>query len=252
MIDLNCDLGERAESIADGTDDALMAAVSSANIACGGHAGDTSTMETSIRSALRHGTAIGAHPGYADRARFGRVAQDLPAREIERIVEAQIRSLASIAAKLHARVGHVKPHGALYHAAMADPVVAEAVARAALRVDRSLVLVGLASSPTIARWRAMGLAAVEEAFADRRYEPGGGLRGREHANALVSSPAEAAEQALRIASGHGVLSWDGVPVPIHADTICIHGDTPGAPAVAREVRARLETAGFRIGALGKG
>lgn len=247
-IDLNCDLGERPEAIRDGTDEALMEIVSSANIACGGHAGDEATMAASVASALRSRTAIGAHPSFPDRESFGRVLRAASPEEIERFVLQQIRALAAIASRLGASLHHVKPHGALYHAAMSDAAVAEAIARAVLRCDRGLSLLGLAGSKTLELWRGMGLRAVPEAFADRRYEPDGSLRSRTHEDALLASPEEAAAQALRIARGEGALSRDGAPVALRAESLCIHGDTEGAPAIAREVRTQLEAAGFRIAA----
>ncbi len=246
-IDLNCDLGEDPQAIRDGTDAALMASISSANIACGGHAGDPWSMEESVRSALRHGVALGAHPGYPDRERFGRVALTSTAEEIERFVHEQVRALAAVASRVGARLAHVKPHGALYHAAMQDLSVAEAFARGVVRVEHDLVLYGLAGSPTLDLWRGLGLPVAREAFADRRYERDGSLRSRTHADALILEPDGAAEQSLAIARGEGVRSWEGTPVGVEADSICIHGDTPGATAILREVRARLENAGFRIG-----
>jgi UPF0271 protein len=246
IIDLNCDVGERPEAIRDGTQDALMACVSSANVACGGHAGDESTMEHTIRSALRHGVAVGAHPGYPDQEGFGRRELRVSPAEIETFVLTQIRSLAEVASRLGASLVHVKPHGALYHAAGRDNAVAEAIARAVARWSQELILVGLAGSPMLRSWEAMGLRVAAEAFADRRYEPDGGLRGRDHPDALVTEPAQAAEQALGIVTGRGVVAWNGTPVAVRADTICIHGDTPGSPAIARAVRARLEAAGAQV------
>lgn len=245
-IDLNCDLGEMPDLVRDGTDDAVMALITSANVACGGHAGDAASMEQTVRSALSHGVAIGAHPSYPDRAHFGR--RELPATpaEIEAFVLAQVRALAEVAARLGARLAHVKPHGALYHAAGRDAAVAAAIARAAAGIDARLVLVGQAGSPMIATWRALGFRTAAEAFADRTYEPNGLLRARSHADALITDPAAAAEQAVRLATGRGAVARDGSTVAVVAETICIHGDTPGAVAIAREVRSGLESAGFRV------
>jgi UPF0271 protein len=209
-----------------------MASISSANVACGGHAGDETTMEATIRCALRHGVALGAHPGYPDRAGFGRAPVAMAARDLERSVREQLLALHRIARGLGASIVHVKPHGALYHAAMHDLAVAEAIARASRAVVADPVLVGLAGARALDAWRTMGFAVAAEGFADRRYEPDGTLRPRALAGALVVDPAEAVEQALRIARG--------------TDTVCIHGDTPGAPAIARAVRAGLEAAGFAI------
>lgn len=242
-IDLNCDLGESPERIRDGTDDALMACISSANVACGGHAGDNGSMEETVLAALRHGVAVGAHPSYPDRERFGRVELASSAEEIESFVRRQVDVLAAVAARLGTRLAHVKPHGALYHVAMRDPAVAEAIARAA---GRDLQLFGLAGSPTLSLWRGLGFRVAAEAFADRRYERDGSLRARTHADALITDPEAAAAQALAIARGDGVISWDGRPVAVIADSVCVHGDTPGAAAIARAVRARLEKEGVRI------
>jgi UPF0271 protein len=245
-IDLNCDLGELPELIRDGTDDALMAIVSSANVACGGHAGDAASMEHTVRSALRHGVAIGAHPSYPDRAGFGRRELSATPAEVEAFVLAQVRALAAVAGGLGARIAHVKPHGALYHAAGRDAAVAAAIARAAAQVDPRLVLVGQAGSPMLATWRALGFRTAGEAFADRRYEPNGLLRARAHPDALITDAAAAAEQAVRIATGHGAVASDGSTIAVEAETICIHGDTPGAAAIARRVRSSLESSGFRV------
>jgi UPF0271 protein len=245
-IDLNCDLGEIPESVRDGTDDALMACISSANVACGGHAGDRETMEQTVRSAIRHAVLIGAHPGYPDRAGFGRREIRSTAAAVEAFVFAQVAALREVAARLGATLAHVKPHGALYHAAGRDRALAEAIARGVARVSRDLVLVGLAASPMLGAWRAMGFRVAGEAFADRRYEPGGSLRSRARADALIAEPAEAAAQAVRIATGLGAVAHDESVVPVRADTICVHGDTPGAVAIARAVRAALEAAGVRV------
>lgn len=245
-IDLNADLGEDPALIAAGVDRALLAVVTSANIACGGHAGDDVSMRRTIDDALALGVAIGAHPAYPDRPRFGRVELALPPDEIEREVHDQIAALASIAHSRGAVVRHVKPHGALYHAAMHKPGVARAVANAAHRVSPTLILVGQAGSPALDQWRALGLRIAAEAFADRLYEPDGTLRARTNPSALIDDPAQAAEQARRIARGEGVLASDGTVLPIRADTICIHADTPDAPIIARAVRDTLERASITV------
>jgi UPF0271 protein len=185
-----------------------------------------------VRCALRHGVVIGAHPGYPDREGFGRAPVAMTALDLEHCVRAQVLALHRIAERLGASIAHVKPHGALYHAAMHDPAVARAIAAGAGSVVADPVLVGIAGAPALDAWKAMGFAVAAEAFADRRYEPDGTLRSRTLPGALVVDPAEAAAQALRIAG--------------EADTLCIHGDTPGAPEIARAVRARLEAAGIVI------
>ena len=243
-IDLNCDLGESDARIRDGMDVALLSVVTSANIACGGHAGDEFTMTELVRAAHARGVGIGAHPGYPDRADFGRMALDISPEAIEAAVFGQTAALAQIVKTTGARLRHVKPHGALYHAAMTSPSVAAAVARAVGRVNRDLVLVGLAGAHALETWRAMGFQVAAEAFADRRYDAGGTLLPRAHPRALITDPGEAAEQARRIATGVGAIAFDGAVGPIRADTICVHGDTPGALQVARLVRAGLEQAGI--------
>jgi 5-oxoprolinase (ATP-hydrolysing) subunit A len=160
-----------------------------------------------------------------------------------------VRSLADVASRLGARLTHLKPHGALYHVAGRSAPVAEAIANAARRVDPALVLVGLAGSPMLAAWRGLGFRAAGEAFADRRYEAGGGLRARSQADALLKDPADAAMQAVRIATGRGAIAAGGATVAVRAETLCVHGDTPGAVAIARAVRAALESAGVRVARL---
>ncbi len=248
-IDLNCDLGERPEAIADGTEEALLDCVSSVNVACGGHAGDRATMAATVRSARARGVAVGAHPGYPDRAGFGRREMALSPDEIAGAVAVQVLALAGVASRLGAALVHVKPHGALYSRAMRDGSVAAAIADGVARVRRDLILVGLAGSPALEAWRRLGFATASEAFADRLYEPDGTLRSRSLDGALIVAPEEAAEQAVRIAEGRGIVASDGTEVRLRAETICLHGDTPGALAIAREVRRRLEGAGIGVRSL---
>lgn len=245
-IDLNADLGEDPEAVCDGRDEALLAVVSSANVACGGHAGDDSTMESTILAALRHGVAIGAHPSYPDRARFGRAVLSLNPEEIADVVYSQLSDLGAVASRWDARLSHVKPHGALYAACASRAEVAEAVGTGVARWCRALRLVGQAGSPALDVWRRMGFEVLGEAFADRRYEADGSLRARSFEDALVLDPDEAAEQALSIAAGRGVTAVDGSRLEVRAESLCVHGDTPGAAAIARAVRDRLEAAGMAV------
>ena len=247
-IDLNCDMGEMPEHISNGTQEALMRSITSVNIACGGHAGDAQTMATTIEQALRHKLAIGAHPGYADRANFGRIELNLSPEEVADSVYQQIRALTEIAARHHATITHVKPHGALYNQAVHNRQLAQAIATGVARLRRDVVLVGLAGSPMLDVFRQAGFPIAAEAFADRRYEPDGTLRSRKHPDALIQDPAEAARQALTIVQGK-VVARDGSEVPLHADTLCIHGDTPGAPQIAAEVAKALREAGFTVSPL---
>ncbi len=246
-IDLNCDMGEKPEHISDGTQEALMPSFTSVNVACGGHAGDEHTMTTTIQQALRWKRAIGAHPGYPDRANFGRLELKMPPEEVTAFVHQQVRALADIAARCGAQLTHVKPHGALYNQAVHNRELADAIAAGVARFSRNLVLVGLAGSPMLEVFREAGFPIAAEAFADRRYEPDGTLRSRKHPDALIHDPAEAAHQALSIAQGK-VIARDGSQVPLHADTLCIHSDTPGSPQIAAEVAKTLREAGVNVSA----
>jgi 5-oxoprolinase (ATP-hydrolysing) subunit A len=245
-IDLNCDMGELPEAIADGTQEALMRSITSANVACGGHAGDAQTMRTTIEQALRVGVAIGAHPGYADRQNFGRVELKVPPEAIADFVFAQVQALARVAAGCGARLAHVKPHGALYNQAVRNRELAEAIAKGVARWSRDVVLVGLAGSPMLDVFREAGFAVAAEAFADRRYESDGTLRSRKFEDALIRDPEEAARQALGIAERGVVIARNGSEVAVEAQTICIHGDTPGAPEIAATVERILRQAGVML------
>jgi UPF0271 protein len=245
-IDLNCDMGELPEAIADGTQEALMRSITSVNIACGGHAGDEQTMKTTIEQALRWKVAIGAHPGYADRANFGRVELKLPPKEIADSVFEQVRALAAVADRCGARVVHVKPHGALYNQAVRNRDLAEAIAHGVVRWRHDVVLVGLAGSPMLSVFRKAGFAVAAEAFADRRYELDGTLRSRKFEDALIHDPAEAGRQALGVAERGIVRASDGSEVAVEAQTICIHGDTAGAAEIAEEVARTLREAGVAL------
>jgi UPF0271 protein len=248
-IDLNCDMGELPEAIADGTQEALMRSITSVNIACGGHAGDEETMRRTIEQALRWKLAIGAHPGYADRMNFGRLELDVPPKEIAASVFEQVRALVQIAAGCGARLVHVKPHGALYNQAVRDRGIAEAIAEGVARWNREVVLVGLAGSPMLDVFREASFAVAGEAFADRRYEPDGTLRSRKFEDALIRDPAEAGWQALSVVERGAVTACDGSEVSVDAQTLCIHGDTPGAPEIAATVARILREAGVSLGAV---
>ena len=251
-IDLNCDMGEVPEAIADGTQEALMRSITSVNIACGGHAGDEQTMKTTIEQALRWKLAIGAHPGYPDRANFGRLELKLPLNEISASIFEQVKALADVAGRCGARVVHVKPHGALYNQAVRNRELAGAIAEGVARWNREVVLVALAGSPMLDVFREAGFTVAAEAFADRRYEADGTLRSRKFADALIRNPEEAAWQALGIAERGIVIANDGGEVAVEAQTICIHGDTPGAPQIAAKVAQTLRDGGVILGALSRG
>jgi UPF0271 protein len=248
-IDLNCDMGELPEAIADDTQEALLRSITSANVACGGHAGDEHMMRTTIEQAMRAGVAVGAHPGYPDRENFGRLELKMPADAVADSVCGQVRALGAIAAACGTKLVHVKPHGALYNQAVKNRELAEAIAKGVAKYSRNLVLMGLAGSPMLDVFREAGFAIAAEAFADRRYEPDGTLRSRKFDDALVRNPQEAAWQALGIAERGVVIASDGSEVAVDAQTICIHGDTPGAPEIAATVARTLREAGVTVSAL---
>ena len=245
-IDINADLGEFEESLANGADFELMRYITSANIACGGHAGNEQTMRQTLAAARKLEVAVGAHPSYPDRANFGRVESPLFPMEIEASVGQQITALAKIAESLGMRLVHVKPHGALYHAANTNRDIALAIGRAVKAIDPELVMVGQAGSPALEVWRSMGLRFAAEAFADRAYEPDGTLRKRTLSGALLEDAARAAQQAIDIAVRRRVIASDGSELTIEANTICIHSDTPGSVAIAREINQRLKAAGVLL------
>jgi UPF0271 protein len=248
-IDLNCDMGELPEAIADGTQESLMRSLTSVNVACGGHAGDEQTMKTTVEQALRRELAIGAHPGYPDRANFGREELILPAEAIASSVFEQVCALAEIVAGCGARLAHVKPHGALYNQAVHNREIAKAIAEGLARWSRDVVLVGLAGSPMLDVFRKADFLVAAEAFADRRYERDGTLRSRKFRDALIRDPVEAGRQALRIVQRGAVIACDGTEVAVDAQTICIHGDTPGAPEIAATVAHTLGQAGVTLRAV---
>lgn len=250
-IDINADLGESEESLAKGTDFELMRYITSANVACGGHAGDENTMRETVRFAKQLNVAVGAHPGYPDRANFGRLESPMSAAEIESSVRDQIAALASIAGSLGVRLAHCKPHGALYHAANKSVEIAAAIGRAVLESDEQLIMVGQAGSSTLTLWESMGLSCAAEAFADRAYEPDGILRKRTLPGALLDDPARAAQQAWDITARQTVVTTNGSELRVTASTICIHSDTPGSVAIARAVNERLKHGGVPVRALSR-
>jgi 5-oxoprolinase (ATP-hydrolysing) subunit A len=249
-IDLNCDMGELPDAIADGTQESLMPSLTSVNIACGGHAGDESTMKATIEQALRWKLAVGAHPGYPDRANFGRLELNMSPEAVSDSVHEQLVRFATVASASNTPVAHVKPHGALYNQAVHNHGLAQAIARGVARWNKEVVLVGLAGSPMLEVFREAGFRVAAEAFADRRYEPDGTLRSRKFEDALIRDPAAAAEQSLLIVESGRVATSNGSEVSVRAQTLCIHGDTPGAPKIAATVAGRLREAGITLRALG--
>jgi 5-oxoprolinase (ATP-hydrolysing) subunit A len=245
-IDLNCDMGEMPEAIANGTQESLMPFLTSVNVACGGHAGDENTMRATIEQALLWKLAVGAHPGYPDRANFGRLELHMAASAIGDAVFAQVRALGEVAARCGTRLVHVKPHGALYNQAARERTIAEAIVAGVARFSRDLILVGLAGTPMLDAFRESRFPVAAEAFADRRYEADGSLRSRRYEDALIRDPAEAGRQALSIVERGRAMARDGSEVVVDAQTICIHGDTPGAPKIAEAVAQTLRQAGILL------
>jgi len=245
-IDLNGDVGESFGAYEIGIDKALIPILTSANIACGFHAGDPGVMRATVALAREHGVAIGAHPGFPDLVGFGRREIKATPREVEDFVAYQIGALAAIAAAQGVRLAHVKPHGALYNMAARDAVIADAIARAVASVDASLKLFGLAGSQSLEAARRHGLRAVGEAFADRAYRRDGSLMPRSEPGAVIEDEETVVRQAIAIARDRVVTAADGTPVPADVETICVHGDTPGAALLAARVRAALEEAGLEV------
>jgi UPF0271 protein len=245
-IDLNCDMGESFGAYTIGADAEVMPSISSANVACGYHGGDPAVMRRTVRLAREAGVAVGAHPGFQDLAGFGRREMRLAPQEIEDMVLYQIGALAAIAQSEGVRLQHVKAHGALYNMAAKDRALADAIARAVAAVDRSLILFGLQGSELIRAGAACGLRVAAEGFADRAYEPDGSLTPRSHAGAVIHDVETVVRRAVRMAVDGKVAATDGSEMSLHVDTICTHGDTPGAQALTRALRAGLERAGVAI------
>ncbi len=249
-IDLNCDLGESFGNYELGCDEEILEIVTSANIACGFHAGDPLIMDRTVELAGERGVAIGAHPGHHDLRGFGRRPIQAAPEEVEADVLYQVGALAAFVRSRGRRLVHVKPHGALYNQAVSDPALAGALARAVARADRNLVFVGLATSEAMrTAAEGEGLRFAGEAFADRVYNPDGTLQSRRIPGSVIHDPERAAAQAVAIAGG-SVTAHDGTEVPVAAETLCLHGDNPAALENARTVRRRLEAAGVAVRPLG--
>lgn len=244
-IDFNADLGEDC-----GDDAGVIPWISSASIACGGHAGDARTMAATVRLCLAHGVAIGAHPSYPDRAGFGRRPLDMPLDELLQSIREQVEAIAEIAARAGTRLAHVKPHGALYNRSAVDPELAAAIAQVVRAIDPGLRLYGLAGSISLSAARAAGLIAVAEAFADRRYRPDGTLVPRSETHAVIDDPGLAAAQVLSLLQSGAIAADDGTRLPLVADTICLHGDRPDAAAFAQGLHRTIRDAGHTIHAPG--
>ena len=233
-IDINCDMGEGI-----GNDEDLMPYVTSASIACGYHAGDGHTMRDTVLLAKEYGVAIGAHPSFDDPANFGRAEMDCTPDEVYDLVVHQVKLLEQIAIECDAYLHHVKPHGALYNMAARDQRLARAIARAVRDCDTELVLYGLSGSFLISEARAVGLHTSSEVFADRTYQDDGSLTPRQEPGAVISDVEKAVQQVRQMVQEGVVTSVNGVPVPIVAGTVCIHGDSPKAVEMAKAIRERV-------------
>lgn len=248
-IDLNCDMGESFGAWTMGQDADVLAFVSSANIACGFHAGDPVTMRRTVTAAASRGVAIGAHPSLPDLSGFGRREMRVSVDETYALVLYQTGALAAFAQAAGARLHHVKPHGALYNMAANDAVLSDAIAAAVRDFDASLILVGLAGSELPRAGERAGLAVAHEAFADRRYEADGRLTPRGEAGAVIGNADDAVAQAIMIATRGEVVARNGETRAVHADTICVHGDRADAALFARRLREALNAAGVEVAAM---
>lgn len=245
-IDLNCDLGESFGAYRLGEDERMMTLITSANIACGAHAGDPVVMAKTVGLALRFGVRVGAHPGWPDLQGFGRRSMDLAPEEAEAYVLYQVGALAAFARAEGGELTHVKPHGALYNQAAKDRALAAAVARAVARFSRGLVLVGLAGSRLIEMGVEAGLCTAAEGFPDRTYDPDGLLRPRRQPGAVLHDPDEVASNAVRLACEGIRITTGSEERSLPVDTLCLHGDNPAAVENACRIRAALETAGVKV------
>ena len=237
-IDINSDMGEMSSLLSDGTYEKLMDHVTSINVACGGHAGDEDMMVDMVFMANKKAVNVGAHPSYPDKENFGRIDIHMDTNELLDTVRKQIQLLVDISADNGVTLSHVKPHGALYNRAVIDEDIAQTIGEAIIQVDPLLKVMGLAGSKMLSVFGDLGLDIMAEAFADRTYEPDGTLRNRKFNDALITDPNQAAQQTLAIINGY-VVSVDGTEVPIEAQTLCIHSDTPNAVFIAEAVKESI-------------
>jgi len=249
-IDLNSDVGESFGAYTIGDDAGLMKSITSANIAAGFHAGDPTVLRNTIRMAKASGVAVGAHPGFPDLVGFGRRELNVTPSAAEDFILYQIAAVAGVAGAEGARIQHVKPHGALFNMAVRSAELSAAIARAVAAFDPSLILFGLPGSEMLNAGRAAGLRVAAEAFADRAYEADGSLVSRRKPGSVIHDADAVVSRAVRMVKDRTVVAVDGAVVKIEADTICIHGDTPGSDELAARLRAGLERAGVTVKAIG--
>ena len=247
QIDINCDMGEGFGVYTLGDDAGMLEIITSANIACGFHAGDPLVMHRTLKGAKDNGVGVGAHPGFLDLWGFGRrpIHGERPA-DIEKIVLYQVGALMGLATDVGLRVRHVKTHGALGNLAAEDRDLAEAVARAVKTIDRNLMLVVMPGQETEKAGEKLGLPLVREIYADRAYEDNGNLVSRRREGAVIHDAEVAAERVIRMIADRAIISQSGKKVPTRIDSVCVHGDTPGAVAMARRLRERLEASGIKL------
>ncbi len=249
-IDINSDTGESFGAYTIGHDAGLFRSITSANVAAGFHAGDPSVLRGTIRLAKAHGIAVGAHPGFPDLVGFGRREMHVTPQDAEDFVLYQIAAVAGVAAAEGVRLQHVKPHGALFNMAVRDVELATAIARAVAAFDTSLILFGLPGSEILKAGRAEGLRVAAEVFADRAYEADGSLASRRKPGSVIHDATAVVERAVRMVKDRTVVAIDGSVVLLEADTICVHGDTPGSDDLAAKIRAGLEAAGVIVRPIG--
>ncbi|UIO45024.1 LamB/YcsF family protein [Brevibacillus brevis] len=247
-VDLNCDMGESFGAYQLGNDQEILSYITSANVACGFHAGDPATMRKTVQMALKAGVAIGAHPGFADLVGFGRRNMEISPEEAYDLVVYQIGALQAFVRAEGGVMHHVKPHGALYNMAATRPALAESIALAIYKVNPELVLYGLAGSELTRAGEKIGLITAHEVFADRTYQQDGTLTPRSQPNAIISDQQQSLQQVIRMVCDGRVLTQQGVDIPIQADSICIHGDGAHALAFAQSIREALSGAGITIAA----
>ena len=250
-IVINCDMGESFGPWRMGADEQVMPHITSANIACGAHAGDATVMRRTVAMARSAGVAVGAHPGFADLQGFGRREMIVDPREMEDALLAQVGALEAIARAEGSRLQHVKAHGALYNMAARDRALADAIARAIKAFDASLIMFGLPNSLMIDAGKAAGLRVAAEGFADRAYQPDGSLTPRSQAGAVIHDPEVVVARAVKMATAGVVVTPDGREIALRVDTICVHGDTPGASELTRRIRAALAAAGADVRPVGE-
>jgi 5-oxoprolinase (ATP-hydrolysing) subunit A len=248
-IDLNCDMGEFSDPQRLALEERIMPLVTSVSIACGFHAGNQNLMRRTIRLARAHGVAVGAHPSFHDVEGFGRREMTLTPDEVENLTAYQVGALAGIAALEGASLSHVKPHGALYSMAAREQTVGRAIARAVTQVDRRLILFGLAGAALVEAGRALGLTVAEEAFVDRAYNADGSLMSRRSEGAVIHAEAEVIQRVRRLVLEGIIVSHDDSSIRLHADTICLHADTPGALRLAEAIRRELINMNVRLQAV---